>query len=94
MTKSKRELVQAYRALCNELSGILYEEDPAGIGKSIGTPDDEYDSEAADLASALKDATSREQIERVVLQTFRATSPALVARVERAVTQFRMKTAS
>ena len=54
MTRSKKDLVRAYRQFCDELSKVLCEEDPLGIGSQICTPEDEYDDEAAHLAADLK----------------------------------------
>jgi hypothetical protein len=47
-------LSQAYEELHASLSAILYEEDPLGAGSSVGSPNDEYDGEAARLAASLR----------------------------------------
>jgi hypothetical protein len=50
----ERLLSQAYEELQASLSAILYEEDPLGAGSSVGSPNDEYDGEAARLAASLR----------------------------------------
>jgi hypothetical protein len=94
MTKSRKELALAYERLCDELSRVLYEEDPARIGKSIGAPRDEYNEEAARLATALRTVSSRDEIEQVLQQVFHTKSTALVERVERAMTKFHWRTST
>ena len=91
---SKKNLARAYQQLCDELSRVLYEEDPARMGKSIGAPRDEYDGEAARLATGLRNTTSRDQIEQLLQQVFHTTSTTLVERVERAMTKFRWRTST
>jgi hypothetical protein len=56
MKQSAREkrLSEAYAELHAGLSAILYEEDPLGAGSSVGSPDDEYEGEAARLAASLR----------------------------------------
>jgi len=49
----KRRMSKAYLALHREVSAALYEEDPEGFGATIGSPADEYDTEAARVIAAL-----------------------------------------
>jgi hypothetical protein len=92
MDRSSQALGRAYQQFCQELSNVLYEEDPALMGKSIGAPLDEYGAEAARLAAALKNAQSSGEIERVVVGVVRQVTPLLLQRIERAVTKFRWRT--
>lgn len=94
MNRSKKDLARAYEQLCDELRTVLYEEDPARMGKSIGAPRDEYDGEAVRLATALRNTRSRDQIEQLLRQIFHTTSTTLVERVERAMTKFRWRTST
>lgn len=95
MTQSKKKrATAAYQELQSELSRVLYEEDPAGIGKTIGSPLDEYDGEAGRLAAALRPDASRHEIESVLEQLFHTRSTVLTERVKRAITKFRWKVAS
>ena len=92
MNRSKGDLTRAYQQFCSELSRVLYEEDPARMGTSVGAPHDEYDGEAVRLAAALRDARSDEQVERVLIQAFHGAPARLVERVGRALTKFRWRT--
>ena len=60
-------LSQAYDELHASLSAILYEEDPLCAGKSVGSPNDEYEGEAARLAASLRqtDGDARTALRRV-----------------------------
>ncbi len=48
-----RALSRAYQDFNRRLMTILYEEDPAGVGSSVGAPEDEYAAEAAELVVRL-----------------------------------------
>ena len=69
MEQSAREkrLSRAYAELHAALNAILYEEDPLGAGSSVGSPDDEYEGEAARLAASLRqtDGDARTALARV-----------------------------
>jgi hypothetical protein len=91
MKARNKALALAYKLLCEELSGALYDEDPAGMGSTAGAPLDEYDGVAARIASALPNVRSREEIASHLQSTFWGCSPALLERVEKTLAKFRMK---
>jgi hypothetical protein len=84
-------LSHAYTQLCEELSAALYEEDPASMGSSVGAPLDEYDGEAARLASALRESRSTEEITLHLRDMFGECSESLAERVRKALAKFRMR---
>lgn len=94
MSRTVKETARAYEQFCDELSNVLYDEDPAAIGKSISAPRDEYDGLAARLATALKNASSRDQVAAILEQFFQTRSMRLITRVERALTKFRWRTSA
>jgi hypothetical protein len=91
MSERNEALGLAYKQLCEELSGALYDEDPAGMGRSAGAPRDEYDGEAARMAAALRGVRSLEEIASRLRSTFGECSPSLLERVERAFAKFRIR---
>lgn len=91
MTARNQALTPAYKELCKELSASLYNEDPAGMGTTVGAPGDEYDGEAARIAAALRNIRSREEIGAYLKQTYGKCSGALIDQVEGALIRFRTK---
>lgn len=90
--KSREETLRsAYIEFCRELSKLLYEEDPAMMGRTVGAPPDEYDSEAARLASSLRDAQTRDQVSLRLQEMFGPISDAVVTRVDDALAVFRRR---
>jgi hypothetical protein len=85
-------MAHAYRQLCEELSAALYEEDPASMGSAVGAPHDEYDGEAARLASKLRDVRSRDEILSHLRELFGTCSEPLAERVDKALAKFRLRT--
>ena len=86
-----KTLRMAYRALIEDLSRALYEEDPAGMGASAGAPLDEYDDAAARVAVALRNCESRTDVAAALTAMFGSAPDPLVDRVLAA--QMRFKTA-
>jgi hypothetical protein len=89
--KARNEaMARAYKQLLNELSAILYEEDPASMGSTVGAPLDEYDGPAARLAAALHEVRARDEIASRLREMFGDCSESLAERVDRALAKFRM----
>ena len=70
MTNQPREgkLSDAYRRLHTELTTVLYNVDPEGMGRIVGAPEDEYSSVATTLCNSLRSAASSDEV-RGVLET-------------------------
>lgn len=88
MRNRRNKLTRAYEALRQELQAILYEEDPEGMGSSVGAPPDEYAEEAAALIPMLQGSASEGEIAAVLHKKFGSAQRALVERVHRAWSQF------
>ena len=71
----------AYSALHKELSGILYNEDPDGMGATGGAPDDESSPEVSKLIPRLQGRHDQEAVGAVVRRMFPQASEVLVNRV-------------
>lgn len=82
-------LTSAYREFKEALSRALYEEDPAGMGASVGAPLDEYDAEAARLAVALRNCVSRKDVAEALTTMFGSAPVPLIERVFAAMLRFR-----
>src|SRR6266571_1349841 len=91
MSALNEALSLAYKQLCEELSGALYDEDPASMGSTVGAPRNEYDGEAARLASALRDTRTRNEVALHLYKMFGDCSESLVERVDKALAKFRMR---
>jgi hypothetical protein len=89
MSARNEALASAYKVLCEELSATLYDEDPAGMGSTVGAPRDEYDGQAARIAAALRSTRSRKDVASYLEKSFSKCSPALIERVERSLAKFR-----
>lgn len=91
MSARNEALALAYKQLCEELSAALYDEDPASMGSTVGAPRDEYDGEAARLASLLRDSRSRDEVTLHLHKMFGDHSESLVERVDKALAKFRIR---
>lgn len=58
-----------YQNLHRGLTALLYRHDPIGLA-AAGAPKDEYESEVSTIIPRLKDATSAEDVRRIVHQEF------------------------
>jgi hypothetical protein len=65
----KRELRLRYLSLHRGLSELLYRHDPIGLA-ALGAPKDEYESEVSTIIPKLKDATSSDDVRRIVHREF------------------------
>jgi hypothetical protein len=92
MSASNEALKSAYKELSEELSAILYDEDPAGMGSTVGAPRDEYDGLAARIAVALRGVRSREKVTSYLEESLGKCSTDLVERIDKALAKFRLKT--
>ena len=89
MTKARKEhLSSAYSTLHAELSDVLYNEDPDGMGVAAGAPDDEYSPEVSKLIPRLQGARDREAVAGVVRQMFPTAGESLIDRIFDAWTRF------
>ena len=84
----RRKLSEAYETLHLALQAILYDEDPAGFGRSVGAPENEYAAEASHLIALLRGHTRVEDVGRVLFDVFKQNTPSLTARVYEAWRQF------
>lgn len=91
MNARNEALARAYKQLCEELSAALYDEDPASMGSTVGAPHDEYNEEAARLASALRNSRSRDDITLHLREIFGDCSESLAERVDKALAKFRIR---
>jgi hypothetical protein len=91
MSAQKDAMLAAYKQFHKELSEALYDEDPGGMGSSVGAPMDEYDGEAAKLAASLRDSSQLSDVATHLRQSFGCAPTALVQRVSKALTMFNLK---
>jgi hypothetical protein len=77
----RAELRLAYDDTKARLMEILYEEDPDGMGSTIGAPLDEYSAEVAHLMVALRGAETESEVKDVLTRSFEHVSDRLVLRV-------------
>lgn len=70
-----------FRALSRVISALLYAWDPEGLGRSIGSPEDEYDDVAHRLISSIARARPELRVEDVVCQQWPTASAAFAAAV-------------
>jgi hypothetical protein len=84
----------AYHRFRDKLMTILYEEDPGGMGSTVGAPLDEYAQEASMLAPRLRDAAVSREVRLILEDMFvDNVSDSLASRVERALQDFTRDTA-
>jgi hypothetical protein len=88
MSQREAAMASAYKSFCRELSTHLYDEDPAGIGSSIGAPADEYDSLATRLAVSLRNATAEAEIRSCIEELLGSSSERLVDLVAKSIEAF------
>ncbi len=88
MRSREERLSAAYTTLHAKLSEILYNEDPDGMGVTVGAPDDEYSREASNLIRWLQDVRERDAAATVVQEMFPAARDSLVDKVFEAWTGF------
>lgn len=71
MTKSRKQvLTDAYTKLHAEVSAVLYDEDPEGMGVTTGSPDDEYSGEATKLILHLQKRGDHENVAAAVREMY------------------------
>lgn len=68
--KQRNRISKAYRVAHARLMSILYEEDPDGMGATVGAPEDEYAQPATLLMIALNDASTPEKARRAVTDMY------------------------
>lgn len=94
MTSSKRQrvLTEAYAVFCKRVSVALYEHDPDGMGSTVAAPEDEYDGEAARLASSFRAANGEKSARDLVATMYSNASDALVSEIALAWDEFKATT--
>jgi hypothetical protein len=84
----------AYQRFRDKLMTILYEEDPGGMGSTVGAPLDEYAQEASRLVPRLRVAAASQEVRLILEDMFHNNvSDSLASRVERALRDFARDTA-
>lgn len=77
----QERLKSAYAAAQQRLMRVLHQEDPDGMGSSVGAPQNEYSQAAARLLTSLRDATTNEQARSATTAMYPDASDGLVNRV-------------
>jgi hypothetical protein len=74
MTDHPREgkLSDAYSRLHKELTSVLYNVDPGGMGRTVGAPEDEYSGIATTLCNSLRGTASSDDVRGVLERIFGA----------------------
>jgi hypothetical protein len=67
--RRRRELRAEYGRLYDRVSAILFEQDPGDV--NFGDNTDEYESEADLIVPQLRSCSSRDDVQRVVVEVFR-----------------------
>jgi hypothetical protein len=88
----KRRMSKAYLLLHREVSAALYEEDPEGFGSTIGSPEDEYETEAARLIASISQLEG--DVAAAVASNFSQAPERLIQRVEAAWRRYKRQSAS
>lgn len=74
---------QAWVELRDDLSRVLYEYDPEGMGSSVGAPDDEYDDGAVALIRLLQGRPASASVDPAVRDLWPSATDELVDAVRR-----------